>query len=230
MAGMFIAANVVTYSRGGFLGMLAIAVFMIWKLGKEQKIKIYAVSFVIFILFIMLVPGEYGTRVFSIFDSTLDAVGSSNQRTELLKRSIVVSLRNPWGIGIGNFPIVGIQNLGTHNAFTQVSSELGITAFIAYLIFIISPFRKLGAIERQLPEKVETRWFRYLAIGIQASIIGYCISAFFAAVSYNWFIYYLIAYAVAFRRIYLIESDLKEKDVEADSLTENLFGWQAKST
>ena len=41
---------------------------------------------------------------------------------------------------------------------------------------------------------------------MQASIIGYLVSSFFASVAYNWFIYYLIAYAVAFRRIYAIES------------------------
>jgi O-antigen ligase len=229
MAGLFVGANVVTYSRGGFLGLMAIAIFLIWKLGKKQKLKIYAVSFVGFILFILLVPGEYGQRVFSIFDSSLDAVGSSNQRTDLLKRSILVSIRNPWGIGIGNFPIVGYQNLGTHNAFTQVSSELGVVSFVAYLIFLISPFRKLGAIERRLAEKADSRWFYYLGIGLQASIIGYLVSGFFAAVAYNWFAYYLIAYAVAFRRIYLIEKDLKEEDIKADSLTENLPGWQTKS-
>ncbi len=229
-ASMFIAGNVVTYSRGGFLGLLALSAVLIWKLGKQQRMKIFAISGFIFAIFVALAPGEYGQRIFSIFDSSLDAVGSSNQRTELLKRSIIVSLRNPWGIGIGNFPIVGQQHLGTHNSFTEVSSELGILGFLSYMIFMISPFRKLGAIERRLHEKEQTRWFYYLAVGLQASIVGYLVSSFFAAVAYNWFIYYLIAYAVAFRRIYLIEEGLEEEDVQASSITENLFGWQVKST
>ena len=113
--------------------------------------------------------------------------------------------RNPWGIGIGNFPIVGVRNLQTHNAFTQVSSELGILGLIAYLVFMISPFRKLSAIERTLFDEEKHDWFYYLAIGLQASIVGYMVSSFFASVAYNWFIYYLIAYAVAFRRIYSSE-------------------------
>ena len=37
-----------------------------------------------------------------------------------------------------------------------------------------------------------------MSIGLQASIVGYMVTSFFAAVAYNWFIYYLIAYAVAF--------------------------------
>jgi O-antigen ligase len=229
-AGLFVGANVVTYSRGGFLALLAVAGVLIWKLGKENRPKIFAISLVFAVLFIALAPGEYGKRIFSIFDSSLDAVGSSNQRTDLLKRSIIVTLRNPWGIGIGNFPIVGQQNLVSHNAFTQVSSELGILGLLAYLVFLISPFRKLGAIERTLLSKGETKWFYYLAVGLQASIVGYMVSSFFASVAYNWFAYYLIAYAVAFRRIYTIEKGLNEEDVKADSLRENLFNFQMKST
>lgn len=229
-AALFVGANVVTYSRGGFLGLVAMAGVLIWKLGKQQRLKIFTVSAVLFALFIALAPGEYGNRIFSIFDSNLDAVGSSNQRTDLLIRSIIVSIRNPWGIGIGNFPIVGYQNLGTHNAYTEVSSELGVVGLIAYLIFLISPFRKLGAIERRLLAKDDTKWFYYLAVGLQASIVAYMVSSFFAAVAYNWFVYYLIAYAVAFRRIYLIESGLNEDDVKADSVKDNLLGWQFKST
>jgi putative inorganic carbon (hco3(-)) transporter len=227
-AALFVAANVVTYSRGGFLGFLAFSAVLIWKLGKQNRAKIFAVASVFAVLFILLAPGEYGNRIFSIFDSSLDAVGSSDQRTELLKRSIVVTLRNPWGIGIGNFPIVGVHNLGTHNTYTQISAELGITSLAAYLIFLISPFRKLAAIERRLLVRDETGWFYYLAVGLQASIVAFMVSSFFAAVAYNWFVYYLIAYAVAFRRIYLIEKGLNEEDVRPESITENLFGRQSK--
>ncbi len=78
---------------------------------------------------------------------------------------------------------------------------------------MISPFRKLGAIERRLFDRDEHNWYYYLAVGLQASIIGYMVSSFFASVAYNWFIYYLIAYAVAFRRIFSVEFGLKEEEV-----------------
>jgi O-antigen ligase len=155
---------------------------------------------------ILAAPGNYGLRMLSIFIPGLDPVGSSDQRRALLERSLIVTARNPWGIGIGNFEIVGVRNLQTHNAFTQVSSELGILGLAAYLIFIISPFRKLSAIERTLFDEGTADWFYYVAIGLQASIVGYLVSSFFASVAYNWFIYYLIAYAVAFRRIYSLET------------------------
>jgi hypothetical protein len=210
MGAMFIGANMVTYSRGGFLGLLGCSAVLAWKLGRKYRLNVTIVSIVVGLIAIVAAPGNYGLRMLSIFVPGLDAVGSSDQRRELLIRSLWVTARNPWGIGIGNFPIVGVRNLQSHNAFTQVSAELGILGLIAYLVFMISPFRKLSAIERTLFDADTHNWFYYVSIGLQASIVGYMISSFFASVAYNWFIYYLIAYAVAFRRIYSMEEGVTE--------------------
>ncbi|HEV7701296.1 MAG TPA: O-antigen ligase family protein [Pyrinomonadaceae bacterium] len=220
--GLFIAANMVTYSRGGFLGLLGVAAVLAWKLGRRHKVHTVIGSLLIGGVTILAAPGNYGLRMISIFIPSLDPVGSSDARRELLERSLLVTARNPWGIGIGNFEIVGIQNHQTHNAYTQVSSELGILGLVAYLAFMISPFRKLRAIERRLFETDDLNWFYYVSIGLQASIVGYWVSSFFASVAYNWFIYYLLAYAVAFRRIYSLEKEATEGTVEktAPSLSE----------
>lgn len=225
MAALFVSANFVTYSRGGFLGLIAASAVLVWKIGRRQRLNVSLVSIAITGLVILLAPGNYGMRILSIVGLAPDEVGSSDQRRELLIRSIIVSLRNPWGIGIGNFPIVGVHNLVTHNSYTQISSELGALGLLAYLIFIVSPFRKLGAIERTLFAKDEFDWFYYLSIGLQASIVGYLVSSFFVSVAYNWFVYYLIAYAVAFRRIYQLEKGLRE-EVKSEPLKE-MFGWRA---
>lgn len=211
MSALFVAGIMVTYSRGGFLGMVCVAGFLVWKLGKEQRIQVLAVSAVLLLVIILFAPGNYGMRLLSIFDPSLDGVGSRNQRRDLLFRSLLVSARNPWGIGIGNFPIVGIRNLVSHNSYTQVSSELGVAGLASYLLFVVSPFRKLAAIERRLEDDKNNRWFYFLAIGLQASLLGFLVSSFFVSVAYNWFIYYLVAYAVAFRRIYTIEFGIEER-------------------
>lgn len=202
---IMLSANFITFSRGGFLGLLASMGVLAWKLGRRNRLNVTLVGIAATALTLLLAPGNFGIRVLSIFIPGLDAVGSSDQRRELLERSIIVTLRNPWGIGIGNFPIVGIRNLVSHNAYTQVSAELGLLGLAAYLVFMISPFRKLGAIERTLFAKSDHGWFYYVAVGLQSSIVAYMVSSFFASVAYNWFIYYLIAYAVAFRRIYTLE-------------------------
>ena len=211
MAALFVAANVVTYSRGAFLGLIVVSAMLVWKIGRRQRFKAVVASIVGGGLFILLAPGNYGFRLLTIFVPSLDAAGSSDQRRELLQQSIQVTLRNPWGIGIGCFPEVALHNLQTHNAFTQVSSEIGILGLLAYLIFMVSPLRKLSAIEQTLFANGKTDWYYYMSIGLQASIVGFMVSSFFGPVAYNWFVYYLVAYAVAFRRIYQIQKgeDLK---------------------
>lgn len=209
---LFVAANTVTYSRGGFLGLLATVLVLAWKLGRKYRLNVTIATIVGGGLLMVAAPGNYGLRMLSIFIPGLDPVGSSDARREMLERSLLITARNPWGIGIGNFPIVGIHNHVSHNAFTQVSSELGVLGLVAYLVFILSPFKKLRVIERKCFDSNEHNWFYYVSIGLQASIVGYLVSSFFASVAYNWFIYYLIAYAVAFRRIYSLETEATVTD------------------
>ncbi|MEQ1606750.1 MAG: O-antigen ligase family protein [Pyrinomonadaceae bacterium] len=210
ITGLFLAATLFTQSRGGFLGLISVACVLVWKLGRKSRLNVSLVSIVFGTIFLVIAPGNYGLRLLSIFIPSLDPVGSAGARREGLLTSLLVTARNPWGIGIGNSPLFGARNLQTHNAYTQVSAELGILGLIAYVVFIVSPFRKLGAIERTLYKANELNWFYYVAIGLQASIVGYMVTSFFASVAYNWFIYYLIAYAVAFRRIYSLENGLTE--------------------
>lgn len=199
---LMVCGNFVMQSRGGFLGLIAISTVLVWKLSKKNRLLVIGASIFVAALVITLAPGNYWLRIASIFDSSLDEVGSSNQRKELLQRSIEVTLRNPLGIGLGNFPIVGVQNLQTHNAFTQISSELGWFGLAAFLTFLISPLRKLWAMERQMFANNDDSWMYYLAIGLQASIIGFMVSGFFVSVAYQWYIYFPIAYAICLRRIY----------------------------
>ena len=212
-AGIMTAGIFVAQSRGAFLGLVAVAAVLVWKFGRRQRIKTMLVAASVGLATILLAPGNYGLRILSIFIPSLDPVGSSDQRTELLLRSILVSLRNPLGIGIGNFEIVGSQNHGTHNAFTQVSAELGIVALAAYLVLLLSPVRKLDIMERQLYAERDFSWLYYLSIGVQASIAGYCVSSFFSSVAYNWYVYYPIAYAIGLRRIYQLDREAKSPPV-----------------
>jgi putative inorganic carbon (hco3(-)) transporter len=216
-AAMMIAGTVVTFSRGGFLGLMALALVLAWKLGREQRLKVMLITGFFAVIFLALAPGNYGLRVMSIFIPGLDPVGSSDQRTELLKQSIWVTLRNPWGVGMGCFQIGSSRNLVTHNAYTQVSSELGIAGFIVYLMFIINPLRKLGAVERELFEAKDKSWMYYLAVGIQASIVAYMVASFFGSFAYNWFVYYPVAYAIALRRLYMMGKEETEKSESAQA-------------
>jgi putative inorganic carbon (hco3(-)) transporter len=203
---LMIAAVIITFSRGGFLALIAMTLVMVRKLARRNKTAALAALVLGVIFFLAVAPGAYSGRLATIFNSAADVTGSSSQRTEVLKRSIWVALRYPlFGVGLGNFHHKSEHELGTHNAYTQVASETGIPAMIVYIIFLVHPLRKLRLIERELFERNEPSRFYYLAIGLQGSLVAYMVASFFAAVAYQWYIYYLVAYAIALRRLYYLE-------------------------
>ena len=213
---LMLAAVIITFSRGGFLGLIAMTLVLARKLGRRNKSAAMATLVLGFIFFIAVAPATYAGRLSTIFDSASDITGSSSQRTQVLKRSILVALRYPlFGVGLGNFHHKSFQELGTHNAYTQVAAETGIAALVCYIIFLVHPLRKLRMIERELFERNENSRFYYLSIGLQASLVGYMVASFFAAVAYQWYIYYLVGYAIALRRIYYLEQSEKLKPASA---------------
>jgi O-antigen ligase len=182
------------------------------KLGRRNRTATLATLVLGFVFFIAVAPATYSGRLATIFDSASDITGSSSQRTEVLKRSILVAIRYPlFGVGLGNFHHKSFQELGTHNAYTQVAAETGIAAMICYIIFLVHPIRKLRMIEREMFDRNENSRLYYLSIGLQASLIGYMVASFFAAVAYQWYVYYLVGYAICLRRIYYLQQEEKLK-------------------
>lgn len=202
---LMVGGIMVSFSRGAFLGLLGAIAVLTWKVGRRHHLAVVVVLVVAVAAFIALAPGGYGLRMFSIFDSSLDSNASSSIRQAVFWRSINTAIRNPLlGVGIGNFHIVSIRELVSHNAYTQVAAEMGAAACVVYTLFIVTPLRRLRQIERETfarRHNDESR-FHYLSIGLQASLVAYMISSFFASVAYQWYIYYLVAYAVAWRRVY----------------------------
>jgi len=128
-------------------------------------------------------------------------------RRELLFRSLLTAIRHPLlGIGMGNFHIVSIHEQVTHNAYTQVAAEMGTAALVIYTMFIVAPLRKLAQVARKTRGERGDSHYYYLAVGLQASLIGYMVSSFFASVAYLWYVYYLVGYAVCLRRLYEAET------------------------
>ena len=203
---IMVAAVIVTYSRGGFIGLVAAGLILVRRLGKKNRAATTAALIFAVLVFLAAAPGAYSGRLSTVFNSAADVTGSSTQRTEVLKRSFWVSLRYPlFGVGIGNFHHKSDHELATHNAYTQVSSEMGMGAFVVYLMFLIYPLRRLRLIENQSYEQPEQRRFYYLSIGLQGALVGYMVASFFGAVAYQWYVYYLVGYAVCLHRLYIMK-------------------------
>ena len=201
---LMVAGTVVTLSRGGFLGLACASFVMVWKIGRRNRIAVVALFLLAGVIFFLALPPEFIGRLLS---NAGEAEASAVARQNLLGRSIYVTLTHPLlGLGMNNFPIVSIHDQVTHNAYTQVSAEMGIPALIIYVLFLLSSLKRLRAVERETYDsRARTRVY-YLSIGLQASLVGYMVSSFFASVAYLWYIYYLVGYAVCLHRLYEAKS------------------------
>ena len=203
---LMLAAVVLTFSRGGFIGLLVASAFLAWKIGHRHRFTIVIAGVVLLLLVLALAP-NYAIRIASIFVPSLDPLGSAGVRRELLFRSILTAIRHPLlGVGMGNFHNVSIHEQVSHNAYTQVAAEMGIAALAIYAMFIVTPLRKLGQVTRETFGKPSSSRYYYLAIGLQASLLAYMVSSFFGSVAYAWYVYYLVGYAVCLRRLYEAET------------------------
>jgi putative inorganic carbon (HCO3(-)) transporter len=200
-------AIVLSYSRGAFIGLLVSLVFLGLKLGRNHRFGFALGILLAGAVFLMIAPG-YGMRILSIFIPSLDPLGSADARRGELFRSLYVAVRHPFfGIGMGNYASqMSLRGLVTHNAYTQVASEMGFAALVCYVMFIVQPLRKLAQIARETFAAKNNPRFYYLTVGLQASLIAYLVSSFFLSIAYTWYVYYLVAYAVCLRRLYEAET------------------------
>jgi O-antigen ligase len=195
---LMLAATVITYSRGGFLGLVAAVVFMAWKLQKNSRFIVIGTVLMAMMLFVVLVPSRYGSRMRALAED-----GSAMSRQDDLIRSIVVAARHPLlGVGINNYILRSNGNHASHNGYTQVASETGIAAMVVYILFLLAPLKRMREVEQETADNRRKQRFYYLAVAFQASLVAFMVSSFFASVAFLWYAYYLTGYAVCLHRLY----------------------------
>lgn len=188
---------IVTLSRSGFIAFVCSIFFLIWKLAPRGRIIFAALGLLLIVTIVGVAPSAFRSRIATTKDESAIA------RFDDLKRSVYLMVRHPLlGVGMGNYILYSNSAKATHNAYTQVGAEMGIAAAVIYLLFVIAPLKPLRRIELENVNVKKKPRFYYLAIALQASLIGYMVASFFASVAYLWYVYYLVAYALCLRRIY----------------------------
>lgn len=193
---------VATFSRAGFLGLVCVIGFLVWKLARRNRAFFGVIALTLVVAAVAIAPSAYRSRLATTGDDSAVA------RTDDLKRSILVTARHPlFGVGMDNYILYSNTNHATHNAYTQVASEMGLAALLIYLAFLISPFKGLRRIEQLTRGARHRPRTYYLTLGLQASLVGYMVVSFFASVAYQWYVYYLVAYAICLQRLTSAEAD-----------------------
>jgi O-antigen ligase len=249
-ATLLATAVVLTFSRGGFLGLVAMCSVLLWKLSRRHR-ALSALALLLTVgVFLSAMPLGYSSRITSIFDSEADQTGSTQARIDLLERAADVAVGHlVIGVGMGNFHIYSIKEQRAHNSYLEISAELGVAGLIAYLIMIFACLRSLRRVERnnllnrqqdarrRKPEKDKPNASStyYLSAALQASLIAYIVCSFFGSIQYLWFLYYPLAYAVSLRQIdaaEAVEDQRADKPVQVEILHNEPVGvlWSSRQT
>jgi hypothetical protein len=71
-----------------------------------------------------------------------------------------------------------------------------------YLLFLFSALKPLRQISAETKLSNPKSRYRYLAVGFEASLIGYMVASFFASIAYLWYLYYVVGYGICLARLY----------------------------
>lgn len=207
-----------TFSRSGFLGLFLAILVLVWKIGRKYRMRIVAGSAVLAVVLFVAMPGSYRHRISTIFNPQADQTNSAQERQELMKVAANLAVRRSiLGLGMGNFHIYSFHEKVAHNSFLEIAAELGIVGLLAYLGLIFYPLLAIRRIEREsLPGGSRPdRELNIMAVCFQASIMAYLIYGFFGSVQYFPYLYFLVAYMVALRRIREAEAEVAPSEQTA---------------
>jgi O-antigen ligase len=210
---------VLTASRSGLLSVMfsvALSLLLVFRTGVRGRVAGMVITGVLFTA-IALAPKILWERMGTMWDSSSaysDQIAASAELSKedhvaVLKRSIQYTLEHPlFGLGLGNFEVASGTRLrqseawvGTHNTFTEISSEAGIPALGMFLAMLTIAVRNMRRVARMRTPQLEDFERRLMARAAQASLFAFALGAIFAHLAYEYYFFYLVALAVGIQYV-----------------------------
>jgi len=170
-------------SRGGFLGLTAAALVLVWRTKHTTRNLILMVGLLLPLsLFLPMSP------LHRFLDSSTD-YGSTEYHLEAWKVGLRMIQAHPiTGIGLGNFkPLMPLYMTPgssfhfesvAHNMFVEVGAELGLPALLIFLGIFWSTYRTLGKVRRSSTTRP---LLRECASALQAGLVGFAVAGSFVS-------------------------------------------------
>lgn len=216
---MFLTAIVKSGSRGGFIGLIAVMLYILLfyrAIPSRTRLLITAAGLVLFVGF---ASDKYWTLMGTILHPTTDYNYTADEgRVEVWKRGASYMLHNPVvGVGVSAYPMAEggsdlammLQTQGkgfkwsvAHNSFLETGAELGFPGLAVFVAMLVVTARSLSRISRRgrWAPWVSTREIS-LAQMLIAAIIGFAVSGIFVSAEYFAYLYFLLALSVGLVKI-----------------------------
>ena len=209
-AGVMVLILVTTFrtgSRGAMIGFLAVLLVIFLRAPVMGKLKIILAGVLFLGIVLTTMPGRLIARYKTVAEdedasemggSMADSAASSAQsRKMLLRHSLIFTIRHPlFGVGPGMFPVaddsyskaIGLNKgtwLGTHNSYTQVSSELGIPAFLFFVAALAMALKGPHSIYRRTRGDPRLEDMGNAALALHYCLVIYAVTVLFEHIAYT---------------------------------------------
>lgn len=204
-----VVAVIATYSRGGFVGMLAMALMLL----KNSKYKVRAiVAFVVVAVIIVAnLPADYISRINTIREASSD--GSFEVRLLAWKINYMLALDHPF-LGVGPYGSLIWENwtsqLGqavtylfpspmimrtfvAHSIYFQVLGDTGFVGLFLFLAILGTAVLKTIQTQRLARRDPSLEWAGDLARATQISLVVYLVAGAALSLIYFELIYIVLA-------------------------------------
>jgi len=200
---MTVLAVLATYSRGGFVGLLVMGVFLWWK--SRSRLVAMAVLLALAFGLFQVAPERWKDRM-----STIDTAKIEDDSFKLRLLSwhtyAAAALDRPLtGAGLyalqtapvyfrytpgpDVIDVVNDRPRAAHSIYFEVLGDLGVIAFGIYIALLIAGFWNAHWIHQRTKSHPELDWMSDLAKMIQVSMVAFCISG--GALSMAFYDYFL---------------------------------------
>ena len=205
-------------SRGGFIALLAVALFIVarysaiplrWRVGATALVAVVLLG---------TASDRYWEQMGTITSDDDYNHTSETGRLQIWSRGLDYMLENPiLGVGPDNFPVaegtlspfaerqqwgIGVRWNAAHNAFIQIGAELGLPGLVLFISIIACAFAALRRAGRNESRAAEAgSQAARVTPALTASLLGFVVGAFFLSLAYSEMLYTLIAFAVALEKV-----------------------------
>jgi putative inorganic carbon (hco3(-)) transporter len=200
---------IVTFSRAGFLALMAIAItYFVTLVRRPGPDRAWAFGMMIIAMFSLpFLPARYISRVSTVTSIDSDTTGSSQERwRDTVAAAHFVAQHPIIGSGIGMDALAlntvrGEQWTQVHNVYLQYAVDLGVPGLALFLLLFYGVLRAASSSRRRLAGLPEHGSLYGLVEALEISLIVFALSGPFYPVAYNFYFYYMGGLALAARSI-----------------------------
>ena len=190
-----LVAVILAASRGGFVGLGAAFLFVLWR--SRQRLRNLVALGILVVPLSLAAPRSPVVRL--LHPSRSDEQAAEN-RVTLWNAGLRMIRGHPvMGVGLGNFRrLVGqyeepgaTQQFVAHNTYVEVAAEMGLPALLVFLAILWLSYRTLERTRRRTTRS-DPPLLRQAALGIEAGLVGAGLAIFFVSGQYQKLLWLMV--------------------------------------